>query len=153
MASNTDSLKEFFLRFMDGLVQEAAVKNQKIPVSSFRFEVDEISGTFWAADYLKYLVTGRGPGKFPPPTKMLDWVQANPDVLERAKQTYRHLTAEGLAFLIGRKIAREGTDIFQGKKQGIDLLGVLEANMPELLEQLARNEVVKIATDLKSAVK
>lgn len=153
MASNTDSLKEFFLRFMDGLVHEAAVKNQKIPVSSFRFEVDEISGTFWAADYLKYLVTGRGPGKFPPPTKMLDWVQANPDVLERAKQTYKYLTEEGLAFLIGRKISREGTDIFQGKKQGIDLLGVLEANMPELLEQLARNEVVKIATDLKSAVK
>lgn len=153
MASNTDSIKEFFLKFEEGLIKEAAVKNQKIPVSSFRFEADETGGQFWAADYLKYLVTGRGPGKFPPPTKMLEWVQANPDVLERARQTYKYLTAKGLAFLIGRKIANEGTDIFTGKKQGIDLLGVLDENMKELLAQLARNEVVKIATDLKNAVK
>ncbi len=151
--SNTDSLKDFFLRFTEDLIKEAASKNQKIPVSSFRFEVDDISGEFYAADYLKYLVTGRGPGKFPPPDKMTDWVNANPDMLERARQVYKYLTAQQLGFLIGRKIAREGTDIFSGKKEGIDLLGVLDKNMPELLEQLARNEVVKIATDLKSAVK
>lgn len=150
---NTDSLKDFFLRFTEDLIKEATAKNQKIPVSSFRFEVDEIGGEFYAADYLKYLVTGRGPGKFPPPDKMTDWVNANPDVLERARQVYKFLTAEQLGFLIGRKISREGTDIFSGKKEGIDLLGTLEKNMPELLEQLARNEVIKFATDLKAAVK
>jgi len=150
---NTDALKEFFLRFTEDLIKEAAAKNQKIPVSSLRFEVDELGGEYFAADYLKYLVTGRGPGKFPPPDKMTDWVNANPDVLERARQVYKYLTAQQLGFLIGRKIAREGTDIFTGKKQGIDLLGVLDKNMPELLEQLARNEVIKFATDLKQAVK
>jgi hypothetical protein len=30
---------------------------------------------------------------------------------------------------------------------------VMEKNMPELLKELTRNEVVKIATDLKQAVK
>ena len=153
MASNTDSLKDFFLRLTEGLIKEAESKNQKIPVSSFRFEVDETQGVMYAADYLKYLIYGRGPGKFPPPDKMTDWVTANPDVLERAKQTYKYLTAEQLGFLIGRKISREGTDIFTGKKKGIDLLGVMEEQMPELLEQLGRNEVIKFATDLKTAVK
>lgn len=153
MASNTDSLKDFFLRLTEGLIKDAESKNQKIPVSSFRFEVDETQGVMYAADYLKYLIYGRGPGKFPPPDKMTDWVTANPDVLERAKQTYKYLTAEQLGFLIGRKISREGTDIFTGKKKGIDLLGVMEENMPELLQQLTRNEVIKFATDLKTAVK
>jgi len=151
--ANTDVLKEFFLRITDGLIKESAAKNQKIPVSSLRFEADELGGEYYAADYLKYLVTGRGPGKFPPPDKMTDWVNSNPDVLERARQTFKYLTAQQLGFLIGRKISREGTDIFTGKKQGIDLLGVLEQSMPELLKDLARNEVIKIATDLKNAVK
>lgn len=150
--SNTDSLKSFFLRVTDGLIKDAQSKNQKIPVSSIRFEVDETRGVLYAADYFKYLVTGRGPGKFPPPDKMTAWVESNPDVLARAQQVYRSLTAKQLGFLIGRKISREGTDIYSGKKPGIDLLGVLDANMPELLKELAKNEVIKIATDLKQAV-
>lgn len=153
MASNTDSLKDFFLRVTEGLIKDATAKGQKIPVSSLRWEADELGGEYYAADYFKYLVTGRGPGKFPPPDKMTDWVNANPDVLARAQQVYKYLTAQQLGFLIGRKISREGTDIFSGKKQGIDLLGVMEQNMPELLKQLGRNEVVKFATELQNVVK
>lgn len=152
MASNTESLKNFFLRLTEGLIKEAASKNQKIPVSSLRFEVDETEGIYFAADYFKYLIYGRGPGKFPPPAKMEEWVIANPDVLSRARHVYRSLTEKQLGFLIGRKIAREGTDIFSGKKQGIDLLGVMEANMPTLLKELAKNEAIKIVTDLKQAI-
>lgn len=152
MASNTTALSDFFLRCIEGWKEDAAAKNQKIPVSSFRFEADETSGVLYGADYFKYLVTGRGPGKFPPPDKMEDWVRANPDVLDRVRQVYKYITERQLGFLIGRKIAREGTDIFQGKKQGIDLLGVMEKNMPKLLEDLARNEVVRITTELKSVV-
>ena len=126
MASNTDSLKDFFDRLTEGLIKEAESKGQKIPVSSFRFEVDETEGVMFAADYFKYLIYGRGPGKFPPPDKMTDWVTANPDFLARAQQVYKYLTAQQLGFLIGRKISREGTDILTGKKIGIDLLGVME---------------------------
>lgn len=151
--SNTTALQDFFVRTVDGLAKDAAAKNQKIPLSSIRFEVDEISGKLYAADYFKYLIYGRGPGGYPPPIKMTEWVEANPDVLTRAKQVFKYITSQQLGFLIGRKIATQGTDIFQGKKEGIDLLGVMEKNMPELLETLAKNEVVKIATDLRSALK
>jgi len=153
MASNTDSLTTFFLRVTEGLINDAAQKNQKIPVSSLRWEADELGGVYFAADYFKYLIYGRGPGKFPPVDKMTDWVEANPDVLARARQVYKYLTAQQLGFLIGRKISKDGTDIFSGKKPGIDLLGVMEKNMPDLLRELTRNEVIKIATDLRQAVK
>lgn len=153
--TNTDSLTTFFLRVTAGLVDDAAAKGQKIPVSSLRHESDEFGGVYFAADYFKYLIDnfGRGPGKFPPPDKMTAWVEANPDVLARAKQVYKYLTAQSLGFLIGRKIANEGTDIYSGKKEGIDLLGVMEKNMPELLTSLGRNELHKVATQLQSAVK
>lgn len=150
--ANTDALNEFFVRTIDGLKADAASKGQKIP-TSFRTEVDEITANLYAPDYFKYLIYGRGPGKAPPPENILKWVQDNPDALSRARQIFKYITEQGLAYIIGQKIAREGTDIHTGKKPGIDLLGVMEQNMPELLADLAKNEVIDIATSLRSAIK
>lgn len=151
--SNTTALTQFFERTIEGLKAEASSKNQKIPVDSFRFEVDETTGNFYAADYFKYILFGRGPGKAPPVDAMRAWVDKNPDSLERAKAVYKYITRDSLAYIVGQKIAQVGTDIFTGKKQPIDFLGVLEKNTPELLEVLARNEVINIATSLRSAIK
>lgn len=151
--SNSDAFKEFLTRVISGLAADAAAKGQKFPVDKLRFESDEISATMYAPDYVKYLFYGRGPGKFPPPDKMTAWVESNPELLDRAKEVYKSITSQQLGFLIGRKIAREGTDIFSGKKPGIDLLGVMETNTPELFRVLAKNEAVKIATELRSAIK
>lgn len=153
MDSNTSALTHFFERVVVDLKAEASAKDQKIPVDSLRFEVDETTGNFYAADYFKYILFGRGPGKAPPVDAMRAWVEKNPDKLEQAKQVYKYITANSLAYIIGQKIARVGTDIFTGKKQPIDFLGVLEKNTPELLEVLARNEVISIATSLRSAIK
>lgn len=153
MESNTDVLKEFFLRTIDGIAKDAAAKGQKAPINALRFEADELGGVMYAPHYFQYLIFGRGPGKQPPPQSMTDWVTSNPDILDRAKLVYKYITADQLGFLIGRKIAREGTDIFTGKKPGIDLLGVMEQNAPDLFKAIAKNEAIKIGTHLMSAVK
>lgn len=151
---STTPLQDFFTRVWEGIEADATAKGQKIP-TTHRIEVDGTGGRLYTAHHLKYLLKdhGRGPGKFPPPDAMLAAVQANPDWLARAKQVFKYITEQQLAFLIGRKIARDGTDIYQGKKPGIDLLGVMEANMPDLLKSIAQNEAAKIATSLRSAVK
>ena len=148
--SNTDVLSEFFQKVTEGLRQEAAAKGQKFPVDKLRWEADEISGKYFGPSYVQYLFYGRGPGKQPPPDKMTEFVVKNPDVLASARQVYKNITAQQLGFLIGRKIAREGTDIYSGKKEGIDFLGVLEKSTPDLFRDLARNEAVKFLTELKS---
>ncbi len=153
MASNTESLKEFFLKTIEGLRDDAETKGQKAPIDKLRFEADELGGMMFAPHYFQYLIYGRGPGKQPPPEAMTAFVEANPDMLERAKQVFKFITSKQLGFLIGRKIGRDGTDIFQGKKPGIDLLGVMEQNMPALLQELAKNEGIKVATELSSALK
>lgn len=59
------------------------------------------------ADYWLYVEFGRRPGKFPPPDKILEWVRVKP-VLPRPMENGKLPTEQQLAFLIGRKIAREG---------------------------------------------
>lgn len=152
MESNTESLKKFYEQFVKDLTAEAESKSQKIPVDSFRFESTEISATMYAADYFQYILFGRGPGKAPPVDAMLAWVQKNPDALEQARQRFKYITEQGLAYITGQKIAREGTDIFTGKKPAIDFLGVLDVNVKKLMEDLARNEVFNIATSLRSSI-
>ena len=73
-------------------------------------------GEYQASNYYIFLMKGQGrkPGKFPPIFKTETWINSRgirPDFGTTLKQ---------LIFLIGRKIARLGTSIFEGKR-GIDL--------------------------------
>ena len=149
----TDVIKTLFDRVIEGLKQDAQSKDQKIPVKSLRYEVNDKGGSLFAAHYFKYLFTGRGPGKAPPPEAMLDYVRKNPERLTEAKQRFKYITEQGLAYIIGQKIAKHGTDIHEGKKPGIDFLGVLENAMPDLMKEVARNEMLNLQTSLRSALK
>lgn len=147
-----DALQEFFFKVIDSIIQDAAAKGQKIP--EIWFEIDsQGNGIMMGPAYFKYLIHGRPPGKQPPVQKMIDWLVVNPDIVSRLQQVYKYLTAEQAGFLIARKIGREGTDIWQGKKPGIDLVGSLEKHMPDLLANIAQAEVFRIATQLRKAVK
>lgn len=52
---------------------------------------------------VKYIESGRGPGKFPPVNSIRDWVERKLGVTELPR-------ANQLAFLIGRKISIYGTE-------------------------------------------
>lgn len=146
-----DIITAYLNAILEGIKQDATAKGQKIPVSSFRIVVTDESGELIGADYFKYLVKGRGPGKFPPPDKMLEAVRRNPQMLDDARAIYENITEKNLAFLIGRKIAREGTDIYKGKKPGIDLQGAIDGPKENFLQQLAYYETLNIATKLRAA--
>lgn len=82
---------------------------------SIRYEVTNNGETLrvYAEDYIYYLVHGRANGKMPPRQPIKDWIVAKgiqPD----------GISIDSLAYLIQRKIAREGTTIFQ--QGGSDLL-------------------------------
>ena len=58
---------------------------------------------------LLYVENGRGPGKFPPIDKILEWIRVKP-VIPYTDSRGRLPTEEQLAFLIARKIAEQGTE-------------------------------------------
>lgn len=76
---------------------------------SLRIETKENENRviLWGVDYLEILNRGRRPGKFPPVDEIKLWVDTKPVPIS--------------AFLVGRKIAREGTEIFKNKSKGIQL--------------------------------
>jgi len=56
----------------------------------------------------RYRALGRGSGGFPPIYPLIDWVQVKIEPDEKK--------AKAIAFLIGRKIAREGTERFKNNQ-------------------------------------
>jgi len=133
--------------YLENIIKDLKAENAKVPVSQMRVEANNIEGNLFAPDWLQYMIYGRGPGKQPPPDRMLAWVKKNPELLSGSD-----ISEKSLAFLIGRKIGREGTDIYQGKRKGLDLLGVMEKNLPELLKDIGEEEKLKIQTSLSKAI-
>jgi len=64
-------------------------------------------------DYTRYVEDGRSPGKFPPPDKLIPWVERNMGLTGKE--------AKRVAFLIGRKIAREGQVGLEFIQKAIDV--------------------------------
>ena len=60
-------------------------------------------------EYWKWVEEGRGPGKFPPLDKIEEWIEIKP-IAPYPDTQGRVPSNKQLAFLIGRKIANEGTE-------------------------------------------
>lgn len=84
-----------------------------------QFETNSYSGSISLAHYWKYVEYGRRPGKFPPPNKILDWIKIKP-VIPRPVNGIKP-TEKQLAFLISRKIARDGIEAGNQFKEALDL--------------------------------
>ena len=105
--------------------------------ASLRVDNNKLLG----ADYIYYLDQGRAPGKFPPPRNLIEWV--------RQKLNVTNSEAKSAAFLIGRKISREGTAIYNDKSKGLELDELIADTLAELkkeLPKLAKAEFLKFAT-------
>lgn len=85
------------------LVQSA---HYEVKINDSVFEVG-----IWLEDYFKYVENGRGAGKFPPIDKIKEWIRVKP-IIPRPMKNGKLPTENQLAYLIGRKIAKEG---YEGK--------------------------------------
>ena len=77
--------------------------------------------------YTKQLINGREPGKFPPLKAIEQWIKD-----KGIQGMARNISVSSLAFLIARKIAKEGTRYYQ--KGGTDL--VESVITPERIQQI-----------------
>lgn len=98
----------------------------------------EVNGTTYSVvlnlqEYWKYVEEGTRP-HWPPPSAILHWIEVKP-VIPRPDEKGRIPTPKQLAYLIGRKIAREGTKGTHDLKETTDtLLGYYENRIKEALE-------------------
>lgn len=128
---------------LDG-VRQAYVDDQKAKgirasgksADSLRIEIKENSGTLYGAGYFYQQKFGRKPGKFPPISSILDWI--------KTKGIQSDIPERSLAFLIARKIAMSGTDIYQRKREGL--------NVEEKIKELVKEFRKSIVKDLKGEI-
>ncbi len=90
--------------------------------------------------YIGALDKGRRPGKFPPVQVIRDWVAQ--------KLGIGGAENNSIAYLIGRKIAREGTTIYQDNSRGIELESVKEIGIRKIKQNISD----MILKDIKSKV-
>lgn len=74
---------------------------------SIEFANNKYQCSIQIAEYWKYVEYGRRPGKFPPINNILNWIKIKP-VIPRPMNGLKPPTEPQLAFLIARKIARDG---------------------------------------------
>jgi len=87
-------------------------KNASFSLSNqLRFDVNKDGALYTVSldllSYWKFIEYGRKPGRFPPIEKIREWVRIKP-VVPRPMANGKLPSLQQLAFLIARKIAREG---------------------------------------------
>lgn len=145
--------KEAILNFL-GKVKTAYIEDQKaknIRASGRSAnEIKEIAtadeGQLRGPSYFIQQKIGRKPGKMPPIDAIIQWL--------KDKKTFnvkeeRGPGIKGLAFAIAKKIAKSGTDIYQGKREGLSIEDRIKDARKELTEDIR----LAIKTQLLEKVK
>lgn len=93
----------------------SSLKPVTIQFKNNKYEADISIASYW-----KYVEYGRRPGKFPPINKILNWIKVKP-VIPRPMNGLKPPTEPQLAFLIARKIARDGIKAGNQFKEALDM--------------------------------
>lgn len=105
---------------------------------SLRIKGNELLGN----DYIYFLDKGRKPGIFPPVENIQEWVRQKLGVEEKE--------VNGVAYVIGRKIANEGTEIFKDTSKGLQLDKIIAEEIDEMMKQLPSILKAEALTFLKN---
>lgn len=98
-------------------------------INSLDVQTKGLSGIIYGKPYTEQLVNGRPSGKFPPISAIKQWIE------DKNITPFDKISISSLAFLIARKIAREGTNYF--KQGGTDL--VSSVITPERIQRIIDN--------------
>lgn len=152
-----DGVRQAYLDDMTAKGMNASGKT----ASSLTKEVNQNSGTLFGASNLYQLKHGRKPGKFPPIDDIIDWLRAK-NIQPKQTNFQKRLSAKGqaidqegeyrtLAFLIARKIAEKGSDIFTGKRPALNVDDKIKVLQEEFLKSITKDFKTEIIETLKKS--
>lgn len=103
--------QELSNRYQDNLIRDNKIASGNL-LNSIDYKVQYDDRAIWVElhleDYYKWVENGRGPGKFPPPDKIMEWIRVKPVIPD--DRGGKLPTEQQLAYLIGKKIAEEGIE-------------------------------------------
>ena len=150
MIAISQSIGVLLNKVRDAYIQEQkdkGIRSSGKSAESLKITIDENSGFLTGSKYFIQQTVGRKPGKFPPIDDILDWIRAKKISPRDAKTTERQL-----AFLFARKISQSGTDIFMGKRSGLEMDEIIKKLVKEFMQQFAKDFKADIVQSFKKAL-
>lgn len=130
-------------RYQDNLIRDNKIATGNL-LNSIDYKVQYDDRAIWVElhleDYYKWVENGRGPGKFPPPDKILEWIRIKPIIPD--DRGGKLPTEQQLAYLIGKKIAEQGIE------PGNQLHNAMDDIFPQFEERIDE----AIALDINEAI-
>lgn len=128
------------VKIRDAIINQINTKNISSTgeaINSLEIQENKLLGN----DYIFFLDKGRAPGRFPPVENIRDWV--------RAKIKPAENTVNQFAFLVGRKISREGTEIYKNPSKGIGLDNIINEAIEQMLKDIPGEASIEAKKFLK----
>lgn len=121
----------------------ASGRSRKLFTFDIQTTPDAIIGILYGPEHVIHLERGRGPGKFPPPQSILEWMDFK-GIIPRDG-----MSKKSLAYLIGRSIAEKGTRMSQKKHRSGILSEILEADrITDFFDQVYEANRLKVRVAL-----
>lgn len=127
-------IQEALIAYMQSDNRNATGKS----VRSLQVSATQNTGKLTGAPYIEFVFRGRGPGKFPPLSAIIDWLNA------------RGLP-RGMAWGVAKKISESGTKLWQ---QGRNVLNeiITEDRIKEFTNKLLVTYKAQIESEIKTLV-
>lgn len=146
-----DKVKDLLIEFNENLAK--TLDNKGITATgtardTLTVEMDERNqvGQSIGKYYLEFLDRGRGAGRFPPPDNINAWIRVKLGIQEDK-------VVRQVSFLIGRKLATEGSEIYKNPGQGIELDVLATEFIKRLKSELPRVIKEHVLLGLRSEMK
>ena len=143
-----EKAKELYKRKLTDKGINASYKLLNSVETVVRRNDDEFTVTINLEDYWIYVENGRKAGRFPPVSKILDWIRVKP-IRPYSDSRGRLPTEEQLAFLIARKIAEQGTE---GRNVLFETVDELNRYYLPLLQKALDNDFNRFSYEIVSYV-
>lgn len=144
LSKEFEALKNDLIRAYDAKGMRASGKF----ADSLEVRVEGLTAQLWGEDYAQQLETGRKLGKFPPIDAIKKWIEDK----GIASRIQGEISVSSLAFLIARKIAREGWK--REQFGGIELISqvVTDQRMQKIIDEVGVEQALKYTTEITKMI-
>lgn len=142
-------------RYQDNLIRDGKIATGNL-LNSIDYKVQYDDRAIWVElhleDYYKWVENGRGPGKYPPIDKIMEWIRVKPIIPD--DRGGKLPTEHQLAFLIARSIAGDSPNQSELKNPngGIEPGYQLRDAQREMMDEFEERIDEAIALDINEAI-
>lgn len=137
-----ESLKQDLIKKYNNLGMKASGEWERQLEYFVKYTEKIVLVEYLGLNYTEYLTKGRKSGSFPPVNVIRKWID------DKGITPFDNISKDSLAFLIARKIAREGTNYF--KQGGTDLIDgiITKERINTIADAYGRSILTKFTLDI-----